>query len=312
MFHQDEKQKILSNFPNIKLSYGNITHKKVCDADFVVAIPKGIKCFAWFTKYNSKNVCFIMELSENKEVKNIKIMECSFNSDLSNGTIFYGTFFIYSKNNFFTIEDIFFYKGKFISSFKWVHKLDIIKQIMENDIKQERNNIIFGLPIMDTNYENLVKEIRLINYNIYCFHFKYYNKLNNFILPVKYIDEINTFNINNKNKNINKNIHNKNNLKEFIVKPDIQNDIYYLYTDNSNNEIFDIAYIPDYKTSVMMNTLFRDIKENRNLDYLEESDDEEEFQNKKEDKFVFLDRSYNMICQYNHKFKKWYPIKVKE
>ena len=110
MFHQDEKQKILSNFPNIKLSYGNITHKKVCDADFVVAIPKGIKCFAWFTKYNSKNVCFIMELSENKEVKNIKIMECSFNSDLSNGTIFYGTFFIYSKNNFFTIEDIFFIK----------------------------------------------------------------------------------------------------------------------------------------------------------------------------------------------------------
>ena len=181
---------------------------------------------------------------------------------------------------------------------------------MENDIKQERNNIIFGLPIMDTNYENLVKEVKLINYNIYCFHFKYYNKLNNFILPVKYIDEINTFNIN--NKNINKNIHNKNNLKEFIVKPDIQNDIYYLYTDNSNNEIFDIAYIPDYKTSVMMNTLFRDIKENRNLDYLEESDDEEEFQNKKEDKFVFLDRSYNMICQYNHKFKKWYPIKVKE
>ena len=34
--------------------------------------------------------------------------------------------------------------------------------------------------------------------------------------------------------------------------------------------------IPDYKTSVFMNDLFRTIKENKNLDLLEESDDEED------------------------------------
>ena len=60
----------------------------------------------------------------------------------------------------------------------------------------------------------------------------------------------------------------------------------------------------------MANKLFRIIKENYNLDALEESDDEEEFENENIDKFVHLDRSYKMVCQFNHKFKKWIPIKL--
>jgi hypothetical protein len=59
-----------------------------------------------------------------------------------------------------------------------------------------------------------------------------------------------------------------------------------------------------------MNKLFRIIKENANLDALEESDDEEEFEDERVDKFVFLDKSYKMHCIYNFKFKKWVPIKV--
>ena len=58
-----------------------------------------------------------------------------------------------------------------------------------------------------------------------------------------------------------------------------------------------------------MNKLFRKIKENDRLDALEESDDEEEFENENEDRFVYLDKTYNMVCLYNQKFKKWYPIR---
>jgi hypothetical protein len=99
----------------------------------------------------------------------------------------------------------------------------------------------------------------------------------------------------------------------FKIKPDIQNDIYYLYCLNNNKEeYFDITLIPDFTTSVMMNKLFRKIKENENLDALEESDDEEEFENEKEDRFVYLDKTYNMVCLFNNKFKKWYPVRVAE
>jgi hypothetical protein len=96
----------------------------------------------------------------------------------------------------------------------------------------------------------------------------------------------------------------------FKVKADIQNDIYHLYCMENNKEMFyNVAYIPDYKTSVMMNKLFRNIKENDNLDLLEESDDEEEFQNENIDRFVDMNKTLLMICKFNHKFKKWYPVK---
>ena len=98
----------------------------------------------------------------------------------------------------------------------------------------------------------------------------------------------------------------------FLVKPDIQNDIYYLYCldHNLKEEQNSIAHVPDYNTSVMMNKLFRIIKENNNLDALEESDDEEEFENEDISKFVHLDKSHKMVCQFNHKFKKWTPVKL--
>ena len=71
-----------------------------------------------------------------------------------------------------------------------------------------------------------------------------------------------------------------------------------------------ITHIPDYNTSVMMNKLFRNIKENDNLDRLEESDDETEFENNDEHKFVYMDKSYQMLCTLHPKFKKWVPVKV--
>ncbi len=72
----------------------------------------------------------------------------------------------------------------------------------------------------------------------------------------------------------------------------------------------DIAHIPDYKTSVFMNKLFRNIKENHNLDSLEESDEEEEFENIQIDKFVDLSKILKMRCNFNYKFKKWVPMQV--
>ena len=69
----------------------------------------------------------------------------------------------------------------------------------------------------------------------------------------------------------------------FLVGADIQYDIYHLYAWNMNSLnaedryiYYNVAYIPDYKTSVFLNSIFRNIKANRNLDYIEESDDEED------------------------------------
>ena len=97
----------------------------------------------------------------------------------------------------------------------------------------------------------------------------------------------------------------------FKVMADINPDIYYLFTSNDGTgDYYDIAFVPDYKTSVMMNKLFRNIKENDNLDAIEESDDESDFEDTREDKYVYLDRSINIKCHYNYKFKRWVPISL--
>uniref|UniRef100_A0A6C0HUM6 Uncharacterized protein n=1 Tax=viral metagenome TaxID=1070528 RepID=A0A6C0HUM6_9ZZZZ len=95
----------------------------------------------------------------------------------------------------------------------------------------------------------------------------------------------------------------------FMVSADIQSDIYHLNHVHGKYRP-DVAYIPNYKTSVFMNSLFRTIKENHNLDTMEESDDEEEFQDIRMEKYVNLEKCIPMECMYHRKFKRWIPIKT--
>jgi hypothetical protein len=341
MLSHKDKEQIFTDFPNIKLSYENITHNKVLNSDIILALPEGRKSFAWFTTHNNKNVCLIMELAENKQISNIKIINACFKNDLAYGTIFYGTTFYHQYNKFFTIEDIFYYKGNDISRHNWGQKFTLFKSILTKDIKQiSLNNsfMVFGLPLLSNNLDDFTKRLKELKYKISTVQFRLFNRCNNslFMNYTKFIEQKLLKPIgNDMNNSISKFINNPiskprvefterpnekivvtNVTKReviFKLKPDIQNDIYYLYCLNNNKEeYFDIALIPDFTTSVMMNKLFRKIKENYNLDALEESDDEEEFENEKEDRFVYLDKTYNMVCLFNNKFKKWYPVKIAE
>ena len=60
----------------------------------------------------------------------------------------------------------------------------------------------------------------------------------------------------------------------------------------------------------MMNSIFRKINENKNLDFIEESEDEEEFEDMREDKYVDLQKTVQMECIYSTKFKKWIPKRI--
>ena len=164
-----DKQNIISNFPNIKLSYENITHKKVYKSDMILVIPDGKKCFAWFTYINDKPSCLIMELAINKNINNIKHVNACFSNELSYGTIFYGTLFNHLGNRFFTIEDIFSYKDELIQRANWFFKMEKIKKILKYDLKQVSYNnsfVVFGLPIIYKTNDELENKIHNIKYKI--------------------------------------------------------------------------------------------------------------------------------------------------
>jgi hypothetical protein len=98
----------------------------------------------------------------------------------------------------------------------------------------------------------------------------------------------------------------------FRVSADIQFDIYHLHAagPNGTTVYYDVAYIPNYKKSVFMNGLFRKIRENINLDYIEESDDEDDFEDMREDKYVDLKKTLHMECIFHTKFKRWIPVRI--
>jgi hypothetical protein len=341
MLTQSEKANLLKDFPNVKLSYENIIYKKVHNSDYIVAIPEGVKCFAWFTSINDKFVCLIMELTDGNQISDIKIANVCFSSDLAYGTILYGTIVYQSSNRFFYIEDIFSYKGCDIAKTSWGDKLTKMNTMLKRDLKQVAYNnsfIVFGLPLLCKTNEELEKRLPTINYkisNIQFMLFKMYNKhisvpYKNYIEPIRSVgggERLNSVSPpiiktqltseppQHKEQQQQKTIVNRPSSKAeivFLVRPEIQDDIYDIYCLNPGlkEDHHGIAHIPNFNTSVMMNKLFRNIKENDKLDALEESDDEDEFENDKSDKFVYLDKSYKMVCVYNPKFKKWCPVRV--
>jgi hypothetical protein len=329
-FTDDETASILSDFPKFELSYETMTHKKVFDYNVILAIPQGQQCFAWFTSYKEDNVCFILEIDRdltNKNIiKNIKIGLTGFKDKLALGTVLYGTTFKSNGLNCFCIEDLYYYKGVNYSGRTFVNRLETLKSVLDSELSQQAltaKYTIFGLPLMNSDLLVLLKDIEVLPYKVTYLKYRWYEtkkimcaeyysknkgpiKTNITTSPRTQLDNKPT-QTQNKQQTQNKHISNA----IFLITPDIKSDIYNLFiTKDGKTEFYDYAFIPDYDTSVNMNRLFRNIKENENLDTLEESDDECEFEDDRMDKYVYLDRSYKMNCQFNYKFKKWMPLSI--
>lgn len=286
---KEHKNEIISYLPDFELSYEKLIHNKVHNYELCIAVPYGKKILAWFTTFKNNYVCTFLEIDKKtNKIYDVKIIPCCFDKSLCRGTLFYGCIV---NNKVFIIEDIIYYENSNISAQSLNYKLNVLNYIFENKIIQKSfvaKDIVFGLPLMNFKYEMLIKDIHNLPYNVYCIQFFTKNVKLNYLYK------------------------NEEKTAVFMIKPDVQNDIYNLYiqVDKLGLKFYENACIPDFKTSVKMNKLFRNIKENINLDTLEESDDEEEFQTVDDSKFVDLNKRFSMTCVFNNKFKKWVPLDV--
>ena len=97
----------------------------------------------------------------------------------------------------------------------------------------------------------------------------------------------------------------------FEIRPVALADIYHLYSvQRGVLQYYDVACIPNYKTSIMMNSLFRCIKENQNIDLIEESDSDSDDGFAGNDRFKIKNIKVNMVCRRHKTFRKWVPISV--
>lgn len=298
MLSASERKQLLMSFPfdDFQLSYENKVHNKVRGAHLTVAIPDGNKSYAWITTHEEDNVCWILEISNG--ISNIIRLKHEFNVKLSYGTILYGTFFKCKNGQpSFSIEDVLFLKGKNVCRTNYLNKLELIREIFKrNELKNDE--VLFGLPEMSEHFYTILNAIPTLPYKSSFIHFRYLEgKLTNTAFIMKYIKPRQP-----------QQPHNASAPKTVIfeVVADIQPDVYHLTAPDGTTCV---ACIPSYTISVMMNSIFRNIKENVSLDALEESDDDEEFEDVRIEKYLVVRADpVKMKCEYNYKFKKWAPI----
>lgn len=329
-----QKQYFLSKFPNenVKLSYETVAPKKVSsiEYDLCLAIPYGKKAYIWFTYYYATPICLLLELNrENNISDHISILSYGKKEipiDFELGTILSGT--IYEKendinnDNHFTgdtiekiifLDDIHMHKGMLISRYVFREKTGFIYHFFQ----QMSSSTIFSIkmPVLWNSEQPTPTDIP---YNVR--HIQHRSTLK--IMPHLNITTTrkptwaptiiadSTIFMKEYRFDYSKPIYKKTAI--FYVKADIAYDVYYLGSLDKNGNIafFQHSLIMNYKTSIILNGIFRNIRENQCLDLIEESDDETDFENVREDKYVDLEKQVLMVCSFHSKFKKWMPISI--
>ena len=383
-----DTHRILERFPQIELSYETTPHKKVPPSyNVCLGIPIGKKCFLWFSylpddtssqnghstssqttghSTSSHNKCFILEVTKDKKIGKIEMVDFIVDRSIFLGTIFYGTFYStisekseenpMKENRIFLIEDVFFYKGITMKGLVFGEKLGFLEKFFkeytskrefsereytskrefserEYSLKRDPNPFLIRLPTLWYPSINTGKEYDCV-YDVpskyqefFPIHHIQYRSLTETVPYLNIFPTKKT--IGGEKSVVIKSIMDdlilskpqyrpdlyKPQYKQkatFIVRAEIAFDIYRLYAYGKAKELifYGIAYIQNPAVSTMMNQIFRKIKENQNLDAIEESDDEEDFENIDFDKYVDLKKSVAMECRFHMKFKKWIPLRI--
>jgi hypothetical protein len=319
-FTAEEKMHLLTRLPALELSYEPKLHKKVY-APLYYIIPKGPKALIWYTYWKEQNVCLLIKLNERGNYSDVQVFPSVFTDPLALGTIIYGTYFLHFNRHYFTCEQMYYYKGVAVAKKPYLERLNLLLQLFTSEVEQVSytvNSLVVGMPVMTDSYEEALVEMEKLPYKAYgiaalgpamhgpamhgpamhgpamhgpAMHAPAMHAPASHA-PASHGQQLNTFSP----------------KAVFKVKADLAADNYHLYT--AENTFYETAMVPTYKCSVLMNALFRNIKENANLDLLEESDDEDEFENMQIDKFVDLEKTVPMECVYSKRFKKWQPVKM--
>ena len=256
----------------------------------------------------------------------------------------------------FSIHTIYWYKGNPVPPLTASGHIQLCEDIFaDNNIRQvaytKQNSVIFGLPVLCRTEQDAQNIARNLPYDTFAIQYRYFTHTRVFqqILQDKPSDISPVHNHIQAQPQPPRIISNRapapapvvsasasapskreftqpsdemltNIQATFIVRPNIQNDIYELFVLPSATAasrggrceyvFHNFAHISGYNTSVMMNRMFRNITENERLDTMEESEDETEFENTEPDKYVTLTKEYTMTCRFNKRFCRWVPIEL--
>lgn len=311
---------MLNRFPIFEtMTYFINNQETINDEDvkpYYLEFPRGKRYYAWFTFLKNNDVCVFVDCKTNQYFYE----KVSF-SKLSLGTVLYGTLVEYKTTKMFIAENIFTFAGKIETNNLYMNKLSVLRNIFchyANEYFPKKTKIYMSNINEKPSQQNyvciypdticsVVPPLPPVSFT--------HSKTKRTALPPPPPPPPSQHFVSKTKKTA----HTApppapTAPTTFCVKADIMEDIYHLYIPASRNhgkmQYFNVALIPSYKTSIFMNRIFRKNKEHTNLDLLEESDDEEEFQNISYDKNVNTEKMVLMKCIYNTKFRRWVPVKI--
>jgi len=308
MMDEESANKLMIFFPECTLQ--SVTpFQSSTRYDIFFGVPGGLDYFAWMdSRVCAKDECILLHIGKrHKEILGMKRvkMDAIVPSACYNGTIFTGVF----ADNMFCMTHILQFAGKTTCTSNISTQIEMMShflthlthlthlKLLDETKKRNEDTISFKSPIITSSLSEMQSVdastlgiANILAFSCYSCHSCHYDCDSTIsIVPSRFrlISGI------------------------FRVEAELQNDIYSLYAKGSDTFV-GTADISSYTKSVMMNSLFRKIKENKDLDKLEESDSEDEFEDMSPTKFIknIENNSIYMHCLFNKSTHKWVPISV--
>lgn len=329
---------------SMKISYEINTYKKVSASGFYI-IPRGKKCIVWLTVYKGAQeaIFFDVDPRDHSKIKFVSIraihpsQQFHFNDFQGSGTVLYGTLFTHGpdQQQFFAVENIHVYENACVDHLNVVQKDELLYTLFSKPGSSSgtharvhaQTQVLFGVAVKCGTYAEALKVANtpsIVPYSVYAIQGRFHTQTDN-----KYYQncQSQTGGGDNKypqggDKRPLKPLYADSNTfpqggggKLFMVSPQFRVDMYTLRCPITNVVEPDPAHVGDYKTSVLLNSIFRTVRENASLDAAEESEDEEVFQASQQMHIEGYISSSSpperaMICTYNYKFKRWVPLRL--
>lgn len=326
---------MLQYFPaNAKVAFETVVQKRLFSAPVCMLMPKGARSWAWFTTHGDTPACYLLETDD---PKSIRVVDASFSTSLSYGTLLQGVYFrSATKRPMFVVDDVVWYKGKNVVHSTYETRLEILLGLMQNDVGAPINDYMatFGMPVLASSVHALLKMpcpyavdrivYRFLDMNRKIFAQPWSADIHRTVpglapkasfkhatdqqqppvgtaqraVPTQISATASQIPVGSSQRQI------ASSRRYFWVTAEPKPDIYSLYDDKTNTYI-GTACVQTYETSAALNVMFRRVKAVQCFDQLEDSDDEEEFE---KEACIDATKRVRIECQWVPRFRRWMPM----
>ena len=286
-----DMERVLCSAPNVERCYERL-HRKV-QPDCYMLAAKGQPGLLWFTLVGGRETCFLGSWGRGRgRGCNWRPIWASYSSRLCAGTLIRGTVVACSANRVFACEDLLRYRGKDVGRATLTDKMPLLATLFRVDFARTQPPppfIITKLPVWAASRAEADALVPTLPYSLY--RVRAFSSLTRGLQEIQDAGQPSA-------------------IRQLVldVRARQVNDVYDLVC--ADGGVVGTAAVPSYARSVALNRIFRNVRENENLDLLEESEDEEIFQSVGPGRYVDLQKCVRMVCTRVPRYPRLEPVRA--